>query len=360
MRPLASFATALGAGAALVSLAACAGGGSQVAPGGAAQGTQSLGRAIASVSAAGPISLAYPAELRGIVPVPNRSELHFVDPASVKAQIDAAQYGPFSDAGEVNEYAASNPKNKAPFCSIGTLYGVNAIATDAAGNLWVPNVGTGSVNQVYEYAPDCGKLEATLNAPDGQPVDIAFASNGITYVSDILGPNSGNLGNIAVYPKGQTSPSTELTNPAVYYSQGVAVDSKNNVYQSYIGNASLSGGGVLEFKAGKGKGAILKGIAIAEPGVVITDSKDDLIVTDQNALTLNTYAPPYKKLTSSFALKAQTIECALNKAETNVACGDLANDAVDVYAYPKGTYQYSFSNGLSPSLTTIGVAQDPL
>ena len=192
--------------------------------------------------------------------------------------------------------------------------------------------------------PDADDI--VLSDPDGQPVDIAFAASGITYVSNILGPSSSTVGSISIYPKGATTPSGELTNSSVFYSLGVAVDSKGNVYQSFLGNSSGTAGGVLEFK-------------IDEPGTVFIDANDNLIVPDQGAPSLNTYKPPYSKLASSIPLQNQSIQCAVDKAEDNVACADRANEGVDVYAYPAGTYQYSFTNGLSSSLATIGIAQDP-
>jgi hypothetical protein len=348
-----SLRKALGAGAALISLAACSGGGSQFSPG-AGQGASAQSHSFARV-AKGPLSLAdiYPSRATG-----NRSKLLFVDPAAIKAQIDVSQYGATSNPGEVNEYVAANKKNKKPFCQLGDLTGVNAIETDAAGNLWVPYETPSNVTQVVEYAPDCGKIGTTLADPNGQPVDIAFAASGIDYVSDILGATSG-AGQISIYPKGATSPSGELTNPAVFFSLGVAVDTKGNVYQSYLGNSQGTAGGVLEFKAGKGKGAVLKGIKIDEPGVVFLDSKENMIVPDQGGTALDTYAPPYTKLTSTFPLQAQSIQCALDKAETTLACADGPNNAIDIYTYPAGKYQYSFDAGLSSSLSTIGVAQDP-
>ena len=354
MRITPSLGSALGAGAALISLAACSGGGSQFSPG-ASQSASAQSHSFARLPA-GPLSLIdlYPSRAAG-----DRSKLLFVDPDAIKAQVDVSQYGGTSNPGEVNEYVAANKKNKKPFCQLANLTGINAIETDVSGNLWVPYETASGVNQTVEYAPDCGKIGTTLADPDGQPVDIAFAASGIDYVSDILTNGSAGPGEISIYAKGQTSPTGHLTNAAVFFSLGVAVDTKGNVYQSYLGNSQGTAGGVLEFKAGKGKGTVLKGIKIDEPGTVFIDANDNLIVPDQGAPSLNTYKPPYSKLASSIPLQNQSIQCAVDKAEDNVACADRANEGVDVYAYPAGTYQYSFTNGLSSSLATIGIAQDP-
>ena len=330
MRFNASFGSTLGTVA--FSLTACSGNGSQFAPG-ANQGIFAQSRAA------------------------NSSTLRIVDRASVKAQVDVAQYGSGASApGQVNEYTANNKKNVGPFCQIEGLIQVIGIETDESGNLWVPQLATASgPGEIIEYAPDCGAPIATLSVPSGWAIDIAFAKNGTIYVSNDLGPVGTGPGSILVYPAGATSPDGELTNPAVAASQGVAVDSKGNVFQSYGGNP----GGVLEFKGGGGSGTILTGIDIPQPGFVFIDKHNDLIVIDDGT-KLDTFAPPYAALASSFRLKGVSSQCAIDKAEKNVACADYQNDTVDVYAYPSGTYQYSFNSGLRQQAAyTFGVAQDP-
>jgi hypothetical protein len=346
----------IGAGATIVSLAACAGGNSNLAPGSNQAMLPQTARS-QSVVANRPMSLVDAYGPHGLVLFSNRAALRFVDPAAVKAQVDAGQYG---DPGEVNAYITSNKKNKKPFCTLSNLIGVNAIETDAKGNLWVPQVigSSSGAAEIIEYAPSCGKAGTILQDPDGEGVDIAFGPNGIDYVSTIES-STGGPGSIAVYPAGQTSPTATLSNSNVAISLGVAVDSKGNVYESYIKSESPFAGGVVEYKGGKGKGTVLKGVKIAEPGTLIIDKNNNMIVTDQIANTLDTYAPPYTKAPATFPLQGTAIQCAIDAAEDNIACADTQNDAIDVYAYPAGTYLYSFDNGLSPSTTTIGVAQDP-
>jgi hypothetical protein len=340
--------------AALVTLAAC-GGGAQVAPP-VSQGLVTQQRAFGAQPVAGIVSLYTPYDLHGAPAPGDRSGLRIVDPDTIKPQISVGQYGTTSGPGQVNDYAAGTPR-KPPFCQIENLLGVNAIETDASGNLWVPQVAGGTTNEVISYAPNCGKVGTTLSDPNGQPGDIAFATNGTRYVSDILG-NGSVAGDIGVYLKGKTAPSSKLVNKNVFFSLGVALDSKGNVYESFIDSAG-TGGGVIEFVAGKGAGKVLAGIKIAEPGTLIIDKHDNLLTTDQNANTLDTYAPPYTKAPATFALKGQSIQCALNAAGTNIACADRANNTVDLYKYPTGTYSLSFNAKLSPTATTIGIAQDP-
>jgi sugar lactone lactonase YvrE len=322
---------------ALISLSACAAGRSQVAP------------------ATNPQIIVE----RGSTATGTRLGLRIVDPATIKAQIYVGQYGAPSDPGEVNDYNANNSKDKKEFCQVSDLTGVNAIAVDSTGELWIPQQNASGVNEVTSIAPDCGKAGTTLSDPNGQPNDIAFNSSGVRYVSDIVG-NGSTAGDISVYPKGKTSPTSTLTDSAVFYSQGVAVDSHGNVYQAFV-NQAVTKGGILEFAAGKMPGKIIKDIKITVPGVPILDKSDDIIVTDDATTAVNIYAPPYNKAPKTFPLEGTTSQCSLNKAETNIACADRGNDSIDIYSYPAGKYSYSFSNGLGASpLLTIGIAQDPI
>ena len=93
----------------------------------------------------------------------------------------------------------------------------------------------------------------------------------------------------------------------------------------------------------------MKNFALGNPGSPAFDKKDNLIVTDDSNQTLNVYAPPYTGKPKVYQLKGSSPQCTLNKAQTNVACGDKTNSSVDVYAYPSGKYQYSFNKGLSGS-----------
>jgi hypothetical protein len=285
-----------------------------------------------------------------------RQQLRFVDPATVKAQISVSSYATSASA-PVSVFAGNDKKNKAAFCQISSVgEGINALGVDAAGNLWVPEgAGTKGAPDILEFAPSCGKLMLTLSDTNGQPAGIAFASNGTAYVNNILGPSSA-AGNVAIYPKGKTKASKYLTDKNFFLVAGVGVDSKDDVYVTYYSPASTTG--LMLFSGGKMPGKPVKNFALVNPGAPTFDKKDNLIVTDDSNQTLNVYAPPYTGKPKAYPLKGSSPQCTLNKAQTNVACGDKTNAAVDVYAYPSGEYQYSFNKGLSGSV--IGVVQSPI
>jgi hypothetical protein len=357
VRPL--LRPSLASAAAALLLAACSGGGAQFSPP-AAQGPAAQSRAISAVTLPHPLSFAYAASLYlpGGQTHGDSSGLYFVDPVTVKAQMYVSQFGSTASLpGEVNDYNGNNKKNGKPICTDPNLTGVNGIEVDSTNELWIPNETVSGTNEIISQAPHCGKAGVVLADPNGQPADIAFAASGIRYVSDIVS-NGSAAGDISVYPKGAMSPNSKLTNKNVFLSIGVAVDSKGNVYQSYLKTSEASGG-VLEFVKGKMPGKPLKGVTITVPGTLIIDKNDNLILSDQSANTLNTYAPPYTKPATSFPLKGQSVQCSLNETETNVACANVGLNEVDVYAYPAGAYMYTFTKGLNPSTSTIGVAQDP-
>jgi hypothetical protein len=49
----------------------------------------------------------------------------------------------------------------------------------------------------------------------------------------------------------------------------------------------------------------------------------------------------------------------LNTANTDLQVTDYANDSVDIYAYPSIKYKYSYSRGLRPSASVLGIVQYP-
>jgi hypothetical protein len=309
-----------------------------------------------------PASSAAPAALGSIgvssVPTRPRSDLKIVDPAAIAAQVYTSAYT-YPSATPILDYKADDKNNKKNFCKLTVGEAINAIAVDSKGELWVPqglDPNSGSPD-VVSFAPNCGAAGTTLSDADGQPGGIAFSSKGITYVDDLLGPSS-TAGNVAIYPKGKTAPTGELTNSQIFLAAGVAVDSKDNTYVSYFGNPTTTTG-VLEFAGGKMPGKLLKDIELVVPGVPLFDSKDNLLITDDanSSPTENVFAPPYTKKPKSFALKGNSPECSFDKGDTTLACGDKDNTTIDFYSYPNGKYLYSISKGLTASV--VGVAQDP-
>ena len=69
--------------------------------------------------------------------------------------------------------------------------------------------------------------------------------------------------------------------------------------------------------------------------------------------------PPYTGTPVTSQLMGASIWCPLDREKRHIYCGDADNGAIDVYAYPAGSYLYSFTKDLSAGALVTGVAPDP-
>jgi hypothetical protein len=284
------------------------------------------------------------------------SGLLFVSPQMVRAQA-AVAVNRGAAGSEILVFAMGNEKNKPPFCKIDKknfLAGPLSVGPDE--NFWVPYkpIITAPDSAVAEYKPSCGPEVLTLKDQDAQASDLAVAQNGTVYVANsTTGYDS--PGDVLVYPKGQSTPSKLLGSREVFNPYGVAVDLLNNVYVEYRKGSSE---GVLVFQNARGPGHRLKDFTTETPGKIVFDKSENLIVPSAYAM-LDVYAPPYNAKPKSYALRSPSVQCALNAAQSTLACTGFQNKpAVDVYSYPALTYRYSFDNEIHGQFG--GVAESPL
>jgi len=253
----------------------------------------------------------------------------------------------------VQEYHLDNKKNGPPICSL-PGESVNGIATDRAGDLWVPSGTGGGQGYTQEYAPNCGAAKQKITDPNGQPADVGFDSKHNVYILNIFDA-SGQSGSVNVYDA-QGTLLRSLTDPSFSELIGIATDNHDNVFVSNRdsqGNAT-----VVEFPHGQMPGTLLSAINPGLPGAPQLDRANNLIITDWEAYTLNVYAPPYTQAPTVTPMHGLSLWCPLNHREDRLYCADLGG-SVDVYKYPSGTYLYSFTNGLSPSGFATGSAIQP-
>ncbi|HEY3676341.1 MAG TPA: hypothetical protein VGK84_10165 [Candidatus Tumulicola sp.] len=289
-----------------------------------------------------------------VSPMRDRSIHHLTGIDSVVP--DAAKgylyIGQFS-GNPVQEYHLNNKRNKPAVCSLGGT-SINGIATDRAGNLWVPNGTGGGQGYTQEYAPNCGKALLNIADPNGQPADVGFDRQHHIYILNIFGA-AGAAGQVDVYD-GTGKLLRTLTYSTFNELIGIATDSHDNIF---VSNRDASGDAdVVEFPHGKMPGSMLGGVVLGLPGAPQFDRSDNLIITDWNNYTLNVYAPPYNGTPVVTPMQGLSLWCPLNRQETHLFCADLGG-SVDVYVYPSGTYAYSFTNGISPSGFATGAATDP-
>jgi hypothetical protein len=253
----------------------------------------------------------------------------------------------------VQGYHLNNKKNGPPVCSL-PGQSVNGIATDRAGDLWVPSGTGGGQGYTQEYAPNCGAAMQKITDPNGQPADVGFDSKHNVYILNIFDA-SGHPGSVNVY-NAHGSLIRSLTDPSFSELIGIATDNHDNVF---VSNRDSQGKAtVLEFARGKMPGTLLSAITPGLPGAPQLDRANNLIITDWQAYTLNVYAPPYTQAPTVTPMHGLSLWCPLNHREDRLYCADLGG-SVDVYKYPGGTYLYSFTNGLSPSGFATGSAIQP-
>jgi hypothetical protein len=231
---------------------------------------------------------------------------------------------------------------------------VNGIATDRAGNLWVPNGTGGGQGYTQEYAPNCGAAMLKITDPNGQPADAGFDSKHDVYILNIFDA-AGQPGSVNVYDAHGTL-LRSLTDPSFSELIGIATDSHDNVF---VSNRTSQGvATVVEFPGGKMPGTLLSAITLGLPGAPQLDRANNLIITDWQAYTLNVYAPPYTQAPTVTPMHGLSLWCPLDRHEDHLYCADLGG-SVDVYTYPGGAYAYSFTNGLVPSGFATGSAVNP-
>jgi hypothetical protein len=255
-----------------------------------------------------------------------------------------------SEAG-VFAYARRDRSGNGPVCTLSTTGEPFGMGVDPADNLWVA-LNNQNAYSVQEYAPNCGKAEATLSVP-GYPSDIAFDGNGTAYVSLYTQTGSG-PGAIAVYPSGATSPSTVLTDPSLLEADYVAVDGGGDVFAAtYLPTNDY---GIVEFPGATMPGTVLPLSGIGEAGSLFFDRAGNLLVDDIGAHPdqIEVFRPPYSGAPArTFPLENFAQACILGQHEERVYCGSDTRPGLDVYAYPSGKYLYSDTKGAMDAATGI-------
>ena len=106
-------------------------------------------------------------------------------------------------------------------------------------------------------------------------------------------------------------------------------------------------------------GTVLKATSIGSdyPGGVLVDRSNNLLFVDQSTAAIYFYSRPYDAAPfSMISLKGYAEFCALGVNQTRIYCMDEAYASVDAYTYPKGTYLYSYTNGIDGKQGPVGIA----
>jgi hypothetical protein len=267
-------------------------------------------------------------------------------PASARAGVYVTQANGSSD-GFVFGFKAQDKSNDAPLCTIGNQsFTQTEIGADASGNVYVPNVATGSVNV---YAPNCGSLIGSFSDPFDSLSDVTVHGNTI-YAA------GGN--HVAVCTKSGCP--TALTDPSILQLETAAVDSKGNVWASYYSQTNRPS--LIVWPGGSMPGHVVTGYANQNtPGGLAFDRRDALVSVQTLFAHVYTYRCNASKAacinTGVFALQGGSLFGAFNAKNTNFQVTDYAHGSVDVYGYPSFAYQYSYNQGFMPNYSVVGIVQ---
>ena len=300
------------------------------------------------------------------------------DPAAPKAGVYGANYGNAGGdqlGGYFNLYKLPGSSKEKPVCANGGLNKVaeiNGMGVDSTGTLWVPGLVPKNLTSgiVLTYNMNtCTEAKTKLTETTGEPADIAFATTGTKYVMDIVNFPAATNGQVEIYPKGKTSPTSTLQLPGELVGTGssqglglgVATDSKNNVYATYLN--TNSGTDITVFTGGKGTGKILQNAnGTFYEGMTFDGSGNLVVAANASAgATIDIFAPPFTGTPTTFAAQGSVVDLKLDPAGANLYVGDATNNTIDVYKYPSGTYEYSITvTTVAPTAAVVeGVAVDP-
>ncbi|MEJ0048730.1 MAG: hypothetical protein WDN04_23430 [Rhodospirillales bacterium] len=245
-------------------------------------------------------------------------------------------YAALTSRGVVNVYRDKDTRPKHPIFTFGLDPGTeSSLVVDQKGNLFLADPFS---TWVYEYAP--GASAPTKSFPTSQtPFNIALFGNTL-YVFQSM--PSGGGASIAIYGHGSTSPTRSLSNPAIVFPQGMAVDGAGNVFVAY-GGATLGKYGVGEFAAGR---MPMKRIKIPHsifPVALGIDPSGNLLVDgagNQAGQSTLFIFPPGQIVPSGSLAMPSLYQFSFTADGTSMYVGDVGDRSFRKYSYPSGTLIY--------------------
>jgi hypothetical protein len=229
---------------------------------------------------------------------------------------------------------------KTPCGQITGVTNPQGLFVDKKANVWVAVSGNckSQLSSVLEFAPGGSSPIKTLQDPAGSATDVALDNkSGTVYVTNFFdyaeGCASGNNGGVEVYANGSTTPTGTLSDPNMTYAFNDAVDSKGNLYVTYLDQSGT--GQIDEWLGGAGSPQNL-GITLQAPGGIQTTATGALLVCDQSA-ACGDFAPGSTTMTNLFATKTPgSFGVALDKHERHawVINPGLSAKQLQEYVYP--------------------------
>jgi hypothetical protein len=237
-------------------------------------------------------------------------------------------------------------KNQAPIGKITAgVLAPNGLFVDRYRKLYVCNFGGGTVT-VYRH----GSITPLLTLTGaGSAIDVVVGRDGTVYVSNW---DSGSAGTLLEYPKGQTTPSVTININGA--SEGLALDSSNNLYVAYNDKTAFDGE-VLKFAPGGTVGTNL-GIHVMYVGGATMDSSNNLLLVDQNIPGVDVFPPGATQPSKQIKGFSLAFDIALTKGDSKLWVTDPGGARVNEVSYPAGTITNTISNTIT---SAFGVATSP-
>ncbi len=198
----------------------------------------------------------------------------------------------------------------------------DGVWVDKKGNVYVANVSS----NVVEYKKGAGSPICTYSASLTDPINGTTDSAGNVYVTDFEG------GAVREYAQcSNTVKATfSLSNP-----EGVAVDTKGDVFVSYGGNS------FEEFTNGTGT---TLGATVGSTAGIVLDNKGDLIADDQEG-SIDLIKPPYTSATVLVSGLSDPFHDSLNSAENLLFNANDGSTTVTIYSYPAMSLLHTITSG---------------
>jgi hypothetical protein len=251
----------------------------------------------------------------------------------------------------VNIYLQAG-KNQTPVGVLSGLANPQGLHVSRNGDLYVVLSGAAMI-QVYHRGQTTPFETLNDSSTGAEAVSVTVDSKGKVYVGH-LGANI-----ISVFAKGSLTPTHTITDPHASSLFFIAADSIGNVFASNFDSNGI--GHVDVFSRGKVKQLPM---TLLFPGGVKVDKNDNLLVDDQSALTISTYAPPYTSPpTNVMTLTGDPVSFTLTSSEQAIWDANAVNVDGEEYSYlnnpsgPPGTLlDVTSTSGLS---IPIDAACDP-
>jgi len=187
-------------------------------------------------------------------------------------------------SGAVNVFYDGNLNGASPNVQITqSINGVEGVAVDAAGTLYVANYFGNNVTEYPAGSTSASLPSVTISNGIFQPHGVAVDAAGTLYVAN---DPPGSFGTVTEYLAGSTSPSVTLGNSSgiIDGPYGVAVDAAKTLY---VGNPGLNGTGantVQEYAAGSTSPSVTITSGVSTPYGLAVDAAGTLYVANASGI----------------------------------------------------------------------------